>query len=162
MERVKTTHSAGRTIFLAGFVAGTLDLLTALTVYAWILKKATAIQILQGIASGIFGRDAFTGGWPMAVCGIVFHYFIAFGFTIAYFLVFPYVPFLRRQKIVSGILYGLFAWIFMNLLVLPLSNAHTSKFSWSAALTGAVILMLMIGIPISLIIHKHYTEKNRG
>jgi hypothetical protein len=42
--------SALKTILLSGFVAGTLDILAAIIVYSFIMQKATATQILQGIA----------------------------------------------------------------------------------------------------------------
>jgi hypothetical protein len=55
-------QSQGKTILLAGFVAGTLDLLGAIIVYAILLKKITAEKLVRGIASGVFKKQAFSGG----------------------------------------------------------------------------------------------------
>lgn len=57
-------QSQGKTILLAGFVAGTLDLLGAIIIYAIILKKIAAEKLVRGIASGVFktntyGNDGF-------------------------------------------------------------------------------------------------------
>jgi hypothetical protein len=151
--------SPGKTILLTGLTAGTLDLSMAVIVWSFILRKVAPTQIFQGIASGVFGKEAFTGGWMMILCGGIFHYIIAFSFAIAYFLVFPYITFMQRHKVISGLLYGIFAWAWMNYIVLPLSNVNQSPFRWSNALISIAILMVCIGLPISLIVHKYYTGK---
>jgi uncharacterized membrane protein YagU involved in acid resistance len=124
------------------------------------MHKATPAQILQGIASGIFGKDAFSGGTGMALMGLLFHFIIAYCFAIGYFIAFPYLPFLRKQKIVSGFLYGIFVWLIMNIIVLPLSNVNQAPFKWDAFFRAVIILMLCIGLPISLITHRYYMSKN--
>lgn len=153
-------QSAIKTILLTGFVAGTLDMSAALTVYSLILSVVSPIRLLQSIASGVLGQEAFAGGAPTAFLGLLFHYVIAFSWTIFFFLVFPYIPFLRKQKIISGLLYGIFVWIMMNLVVLPLSRVNQQPFTLKGVLIGAGILMICIGLPISLLIHKHYASKN--
>jgi hypothetical protein len=126
------------------------------------LSGFNATRVLLFVASGVFGKQAFEGGLGMALCGLLFHFLIAFAFTFGYFWVFPHLPFLRRQKIISGLLYGIFAWLLMNLVVLRLANTPPIAFKWSAALRGAAVLMLCIGLPISLIIHRHYTAKDKA
>jgi uncharacterized membrane protein YagU involved in acid resistance len=114
---------------------------------------------LQGIASGVFGKDAFSGGAIMVLYGIIFHFIIAYCFAIGFFMVFPLIPFLRKQKVISGLLYGIFVWLVMNLIVLPLSNTFQSAFKWDSVLRAVVILMLCVGLPVSLITHKYYRSK---
>jgi uncharacterized membrane protein YagU involved in acid resistance len=147
-----------KTILLAGFVAGTLDILGAITVYVWIMDRTTITRLLQGIAGGAFGKTAFEGGTAMAICGLAFHFIIAFSFTIFYFILCRYIPFLYKQKILSGLLYGIFAWMVMNLAVLPSLNIAPIPHKWDAILRGAAILMLCIGLPISLIIGRYYSR----
>lgn len=147
-----------KTITITWLIAGTLDLSMAITVWALVLKKVTAGQILQGIASGVFGQAAFTGGNEMLLYGILFHYIIALCFTVAYFLVFPYIPFLKNQRIISGLLYGIFAWAWMRYVVLPFSNVHQSPFNLANALISIAILMVCIGLPISLIVSRYYNR----
>lgn len=150
--------SAIKTILLSGFAAGTLDILAAILL-SYLLRKVPAIQVLQGVASGVFGQDAFTGGTTMALLGLLFHYLIAYCFAIGYFIVFPYVPLLLKQKVLSGLLYGIFVWLLMNLVVVPLSNVTRPPLQWDSILRGATVLMLCIGLPISLITHKYYNAK---
>lgn len=146
-------------VLRTGLIAGTLDILAAIIVYAVILDKATAVQILQGIASGIFGREAYAGGATMAVTGLVFHYVIAMLFTIGYYLVYPYLPFLHKQALVSGILYGAIVWLIMNLAVLPLSAYHRPPLRLGPSLLGMLILILAIGIPVALMTARYYSRQ---
>ena len=88
--------SAAKTVLLSGFVAGTMDILAAILVYSMIMQKVTALQILHGIAAGVFGKDIVGNSTTMAFIGLVFHYMIAFSFAIGHFLVYPYIPFFAQ------------------------------------------------------------------
>ncbi|MBA3647100.1 MAG: DUF1440 domain-containing protein [Chitinophagales bacterium] len=149
-----------KTILTSGFLAGTLDLTTALVVYSVMLQKVTATRLLQSIASGVFGKTAYDGGSEMVIFGIVLHFMIAFSFAIFYFFIYPHIPFLKKQKIISGLLYGLFAWIIMNLIILPLVFSHLSVMTPNSIVIGATILMIMIGLPISIVTSKYYNAKS--
>jgi uncharacterized membrane protein YagU involved in acid resistance len=123
------------------------------------MHKATPIQISQGIASGVFGKQAFAGDTMMILAGLLFHFIIAYCFAIGYFFVFPFIPFLRKQKIISGLLYGVFVWLVMNLVVIPLSNASQAPFKWDSVLRAVLILMFCVGLPLSLITRRYYVSK---
>jgi hypothetical protein len=151
--------SAVRTILLAGFIAGLLDLLSAIIQNNLILQRTSTERLLQGIANAIFRGRAFSGGLPMALYGLLLHFLIAYSFTIAYFLLFPYIGFLSRHKIISGLLYGMVIWSVMNLVVLRLVFPQLSMPSFSSFITAAAILMIMVGLPVSLIIPKYYYSK---
>jgi uncharacterized membrane protein YagU involved in acid resistance len=152
--------SATKTILLSGFVAGTLDILAAILIYAVIMQKVTAVQILNGIASGAFGKTTVGSPAIMALMGLAFHFIIAFCFAIGYFIVYPYIPFLGKQKIIGGLLYGMFVWAVMNLVVVPMSNAYHAPFAWPSAIRAASILMICIGLPISVITSRYYSAKH--
>ena len=156
-----TKQSKAKAYLITGLVAATLDLTAALTVWCFIIQKLTPLQLLQGIASGVFGRDAFTGGGAMAAWGVLFHYIIAFSFTAVYFFTYPYIPFLQRYKIISGVLYGIVAWSMMSYIVLPLSNVTMSPFRWSNAIISITILMVCIGLPVSLLTSYYYSGKKK-
>jgi hypothetical protein len=119
------------------------------------------VKILQSIASGVFGKEAYEGGTAIALAGLAFHYIIAFSWAILYFIVFPKIPFLKKHWILSGLFYGIFVWVVMNLVVLPLVFSHRSPLTRVSFLTGASILMIMIGLPVSFITHKYYTSRSR-
>ena len=148
-----------KTILIAWLIAGTLDMLGALLVYAVVLKKTTAEKIVRGIASGIFKDQAMTGGNEMMLYGVILHYIIALIFTLLYFLIFPYIPFFRKQKIIGGLLYGAFIWMVMNLIVLSIVFPQRPSPTLYSALIGAAILMIMIGLPLSYFANKYYRSK---
>ncbi|HYV95168.1 MAG TPA: hypothetical protein VE978_25555 [Chitinophagales bacterium] len=153
--------SPANAILASWLVAGTLDVTTAIVVYSLILHKASAIKILQGIASGIYGKDSYSGGVATAMVGLAFHYLIAFSFAILYFLIFPKLAFLKKNWIISGLLYGLFVWLVMNLLVIRLVFPAPKPITWESFLIGATILMIMIGLPMSFITNKHYALREK-
>lgn len=149
-----------RPILLAGLVAGTLDALAAIALYLARGGK-TPTTIFKYIASGVFGSDAFSGGAAMIVWGIFFHYLIAFSFTLFFFWVYPKVPFLQKNKVVSGLLYGLCVWLVMNLIVVPLSQVPPPTFELSNAIINILILMGCIGLPIAFFAHHFYAKETR-
>ena len=149
--------SKSGTIFLSGLIAGTLDILAALIIYDLILQKTTSIKILQSIASGIFKKEAYSGGSQMALYGLLLHYFIALTFAWFYFTIYPYFKLLKKNALLSGILYGIFVWMVMNLLVLPaVFTALPEKHFDFPLILSILILIFCIGIPIAFITRKHY------
>jgi uncharacterized membrane protein YagU involved in acid resistance len=153
-------NSAANTILLAGFVAGTMDI-TAAIIHYYIRTQKEPTKLLQFIASGVFGKDAFTGGTTMAMMGLLFHFMLAFIFTIVFYLIYPKIKLLSKNKIVTGIVYGAIVWVIMNRVVLPLSNTPKLPFNPTQAAIGMAILMVCIGLPISLIVSRHYATRTR-
>ena len=147
------------TILLAGVIAGTLDITAACTQYYINTGKGPG-NVLRYLASGVFGKKAFAGGVPMATWGLFFHYIIAFGLTIFFFWLYPKIKLLSKNIIVTGLLYGVFAWAVTTLIIVPLSNTPPpAPFDIRKAAVAMLILMFCIGLPISLIISRYYSKK---
>lgn len=151
--------SKSKTILYSGFLSGTLDILAAIIIYAVILHQTTAVKILQSIASGIFKQEAYTNGSQMAFYGLLLHYFIALVFAYLYFKIYPYFPILRKKFLLSGLIYGLFVWIVMNLIVLPIvfPKLPPKQFDFPLLLS-ILILIFCVGLPITYITQKFYTR----
>jgi len=150
--------SKSGTIFLSGLIAGTLDILAAVIIYAVVLEKTTAIKILQSIASGVFKKEAYTGGPQMAWYGLGLHYLIGFILAWFYFIIYSYLPFLKKNVILSGILYGILVWIIMNLIVLPIVFPLLPEKHFDfPLLLSILILIVCIGLPIASITRKYYS-----
>lgn len=152
MGILKIGRSGRNTILSATLIAGTLDILAAFLVYAVILEKTSPSRILMSIASGIFGKAAYSGGTPMVITGLLLHFLIAFIFSVFYYLIYPGIPFLRQRKLLSGITYGIFIWLVMNLGVLPIVFKGMPLPDPSAALLGIAIVIFAVGIPIAYIV----------
>ncbi len=151
-------HSLLKVIFLAGLLAGVLDI-TAACIQAYINNNnITPDRVLRYIASGIFGRKAFTGGSEMIILGLLFHFIIATGFAAIFVLLAQQLKFLSRHFVISGLVYGIIVWVIMNRVVVPLSEVRTGPFEWKKAVIAALILMFMIGLPIAWV-NKHYTQR---
>jgi hypothetical protein len=154
-RRPNVARNALKIIIFTGFVVGTLDMLGAIVVY-----QADPARMFRFIASGAFGAGtAFSGGAIMVVWGIVFHYAIAFAWTIVFFFVYPWLPILGKNKYITGALYGVFIWLIMNKVVIPLSAIASGPFDLKSATIGASILIVAVGVPISLLTHRYYTRK---
>jgi len=141
------------TILLTGLVVGVLDALAAIVVYS-----ANPLRMFQFIASGVIGKDAFAGGIVSASWGVLFHFFIAFFWTAVYFILYPVLNFRAIHKVVSGLLYGIIIWLGMNMIVLPISHGAPREIAVSSV-TGIVILMVVVGLPISWMASRYYATK---
>jgi hypothetical protein len=145
------------TIFRAAVLAGTLDGLAAALKYIADTGK-DPMNVFRFIASGIFGAKAFEGGTAMGLWGIFFHYLIATGWTVLFFVLYPRIQLLSRNKYIAGLSYGIFVWLMMNLVVLPLSKVPPLIMNSESIIIGMVVLMTCIGLPISIIVNRHYTK----
>ena len=144
-------------ILATGLLAGSLDGLAAIIQYSINGGKNPA-NIFKFIASGVFGKEAFAGGNTMVLYGVLFHFLIAMLFTAFFFWIFPKIKWLGENKVLSGILYGIFIWAVMNLLVVPLSKTRPIPFDAGKALVAALILITCVGLPLSLIANNYYRK----
>ncbi len=145
MER---NPNAVRAVLWAGFACGVLDITAALVVYGFFGAKP--VPLLQGIASGLLGSRAFQGGLATALLGLLCHFVIAFGAAAVYFAASRTIPFLIQNAILSGALYGVAVYFFMNRIVVPLSAAAKRPYSMKLMIIGVVIHIFCVGLPISL------------
>jgi hypothetical protein len=139
-------------VLWAGFACGVLDITAALIVYGFLGAKP--VPLLQGIGSGLLGPKAFDGGLATALLGLLCHFVIAFGAAAVYFVASRTFPFLIRNAAVSGALYGVAVYFFMNRVVLPLSAAAKRPFSMRMMIIGVVIHIFCVGLPISLSVRR--------
>jgi uncharacterized membrane protein YagU involved in acid resistance len=139
-------------LLCAGLACGCLDITAALVVYGFFGLKP--IRLLQGIASGLLGQKAFSGGLATALLGLLCHFVIAFGAAAVYLAASRGVGFLTEQAVVSGALYGVAVYFFMQHIVLPLSAAAKRPFSLQMMLIGVVIHIFCVGLPISLCVRR--------
>lgn len=148
-------------VLQAGLLAGTLDGLAAAIIYL-IRTGKDPLNVYRFIASGVFGAKAFTGGVSMALWGIFFHYCIATGWTIVFFIAYPRISLLRKSIFATSIFYGIFVWVLMNLVVIPLSHVPVrGPMDISSVITGIVILIVCIGLPITWMASKFYRSTSR-
>jgi hypothetical protein len=136
----------------AGLIAGSLDITAALAVYGSFGLQP--MRLLQGIAGGLLGPRTFEGGFATAFLGLLCQFLIAFSAAAVYFAMSRRVRFLLQHAVVSGFLYGVAVYFFMNRTVVPLSAATKYPFSFKMMVIGVVIHMFCVGLPISLMVRR--------
>lgn len=147
-----------RKALLAGLLVGTLDIAAALTQF-YIKTGKSPLIVLKYIASAVFGKEAYGGGDRMIVWGFVFHYLVALSFTFFFFWLVANVPALLTNRILTGIIYGIFAWATMRFLVLPLTKVPAAPFKLKDAAIAAAILIACIGLPLAFIAKRADTRR---
>ena len=144
-------------IIQAGLLAGTLDIAAACGMF-WIRSGRDPMIVLKFVASGALGSDALSGGWGTNLLGLLFHFIIAFSWTILFFVIYPKLP--KINWIVLGLTYGVIVWLMMNLVVLPMTKITQRPFDLNQALIGTVVLMVAIGLPVSFFCGRYYAKPN--
>lgn len=145
-----------RAVLLTALFAGTTDLLAA---YAnqFIKTGKFADKMLYYIAGGALSlKTSMQGGFAIGFLGLMIHYFLAFVYTLAFFLMLPKVKLLSFNKYIVGFLYGVLVGTFMTFVVLPLTRLPHSPFQLQGAIEGWVILGIFLGLPISLSAYAFY------
>ncbi|MDR7296988.1 hypothetical protein J2X16_002335 [Pelomonas aquatica] len=134
-----------RAIVWGGLVAGTGDLVFALSHYGMKLK------VFQTVAAGLIGRDAaFSGGEATFALGVALHYGISLIWAALFCVAALRLPALLRNATAAGLAYGFVVYFGMNHVVLPLSALHTPF--WPPKLDAAAIAAhcFLFGFPIAL------------
>lgn len=141
--------SKGWALLWGTLIVGTADILDAFVFFG--LRGIRPVRILQGIASGILGRDAFSGGAVTAALGAALHYFIAFAIVWVFLAASRRLGELARRPWLYGPLYGLVVYAVMNYVVIPLSLVTTRPKPLTVVVNGLLIHMLGVGLPAALI-----------
>jgi uncharacterized membrane protein YagU involved in acid resistance len=137
-----------RAILWGGLACGVCDITAALVVYGYFGIKP--LRLLQSVASGLLGPSSYSGGIATAMLGLLCHFVVAFGAATTYFLLSRAMPFLLRYTAVSGPLYGIAVYFFMQYVTVPLSAARRSPFSLKFMIIGILIHIFCVGLPIAI------------
>lgn len=104
-------------------------------------------------------KEAYTAGTEMTFVGLGLHFLIAFIFAWFYFKIFPYIPFFKINTLLSGVSYGFFIWVVMNLVVLPIVFPVLPEKKLDFPLLLSILIVIFcVGIPIAFITRKYYAK----
>lgn len=120
MPSARKMLTTSQAVLFGTLVVGTLDILDAF-LFNWFRSGVRPGRILQFIASGVLGREAFEGGAATEALGLFLHYFIAFVIVTVYILASRRLPILAERPFVLGPIYGLLVHVVMHYVVVPLS-----------------------------------------
>jgi uncharacterized membrane protein YagU involved in acid resistance len=109
-----------RLIFKQAVVAG---ILAGITLEAYLLLTTvfpvhgSVVQTWQWIASAAFGEIAYSSP-SYALVGLVCHFIVSIAWAGGYAYLAQQQPFMNQRWIISGLVYGLIVYLFMDILLL--------------------------------------------
>ena len=127
---------------------GTLDILDAFIFNGF--RGIAPGRILQYIASGVLGRQAFQGGAATAALGLLLHYFIAFGVVAIYLLASRRLPILAEKPFLFGPLYGIGVHLVMHYVIVPMSLVNRGQIQTAAMINQYLIHAFGVGLVTAL------------
>jgi uncharacterized membrane protein YagU involved in acid resistance len=152
-QRVSTRPlGAFPAIFAAGLLGGVLDITAAFI--TWAPQGVPPVRILQGIASGLLGPQAFREGTASTLLGGAIHFLIAFSAAAVFYVASRKFDFMTRQPILAGVLYGVCVYVVMYWIVMPLAKMHPAH-SLTRSIIAIVTHMVCVGLPISLMVRRY-------
>lgn len=136
-------------LLVGGSIAGTLDILFAISFAAY--RGLPPTGLLQTVASGLLGNEAFSGGVPVAALGLLLHFAMSYAWAGVFLFASRHLSLLVNQPVLSGILFGVVVFFTMRLVVLPLS-AFPYPLSFKPLATTLDLLShaFLFGVPIAL------------
>lgn len=152
-----------KAVLLTTLLAGTLDIIAAHIHFTIITGKFPA-RMFYGIAAHAIGLKSVQNGGPaIFALGVFIHYFISFSFTLFFFLLYPAIRKLSSNKYLNGLWYTIFVWLTMNFIVLPLAALPRKPYVLNIhQVIGFFILIIVFGMPISIMIDKYYKSRIAG
>ena len=133
----------------SALIVGVLDIAYAI-LFSYFRSGTPPARVLQSVASGALGRDAFSGGGATAALGLGFHFLIAFIITAIFFVVAARMPALTRRPVIIGAIYGIAVYLVMNFAVIPLSKIGPRPLPATfVIITGVLVHMFLVGVPIA-------------
>ncbi len=143
------SNSRIRAVIAGGSIAGALDILFALTFAA--VNGVPPPRLLQTVASGLLGEDAYTGGSPAAALGMAGHFIMSYLWAALFVAVAMRLPKLTVRPLLAGAIFGVLVFFTMRLVVLPLSAfPHPVTFKPLSAGLDLLSHMFLFGVPIAL------------
>lgn len=140
-------------ILVGGLIVGAADLLYAILVYS----PQRPIRIPQTIASGVLGMKSYSGGGQTAALGVFLHFLIALGAATVYYIASRRFEILVDRAVLCGLIYGALVYLFMHLVVLPLSAAPKGHMPLIYQASEFVEHWFCVGLPIALSV-RHYSR----
>ena len=142
---------APHAVVLGGCLAGILDILAA---FAMTWPRVAPARVLQSIASGLIGPAAYQGGPWTAALGLALHFLIALTAAAVFVVASLRLRWLVARPVTAGLLYGVVVYLFMNAVVLPLSQIAARWPSWPTIVLLLLVHMVCVGLPIALVARK--------
>lgn len=146
-----------RPILTATLIAGTLDILAAVTMT--LLYGRDPMAMLRYVGSGPFpgATDMGTAG---SLLGLAVHFALMAIMATVFVLAATRLRALWQKPVVWGFLYGVGTYVVMNLLVVPWRFDRPLPSTLSAIGPQLAFHIFLVGIPIALVAAKHFRSRS--
>lgn len=158
-------QSIRKAIFIGGMLGGALDLLFAVSLAGY--HGIAPGRVFQTIASGFLGSEAYTGGIGVKAFGMACHFALSLLWACLFAVSAWRLPALARRPLISGTGFGIFVFLCMRLVVLPLSAyPRPVTFNSLNAFLGLLAHIFLFGLPIAVAVGRsieaRIAKNNRG
>ena len=146
IENIKDVNLAtfAMTVILAGIVAGCLDIFVASAIH-----QASPAVILRAIASGLYGREAYAGGIPMAAIGLVLQCVMSIMLATPLLAGALLYDEIAKRLLLAGGVYGLGVYAVMTFVVVPASRAWPAPDMSPRGVLYDLLAMILFGLVIA-------------
>lgn len=129
-----------------GLLAGTIDIFAAA-----LINQRSPLIILRAIASGLYGKAAFTGPESIEAIGLGLQWAMSILIAAIYAGAALRLKGLVRRPVRWGLAYGVGICVVMNCVVYPLSNAPPLKHVTLLWTVESLLAMLLFGLIVALV-----------
>lgn len=130
-------------VLYGGLIAGTIDVGAAS-----LINMIHPLIILRAIATGLLGREAFQGGLPVSLLGLVLQWAMSLLIAAIFVIAARRMAWMRQRWIIAGLAYGPVVFVVMEYVVVPLSAAMKPHFT-ALSLLENLAAMLLFGLIVS-------------
>lgn len=141
-------------------LTGTLGILITIILHKIVLHIAASSDSPQNFVNAMLEEKLSSGSTAAIWFGLGLYYILSLCFSCGFFLTFQRFSLLRKNKMLSGLLYGIFTWTVLNYF---LQATFLSKAIWSGLtdeILVLVVLMFTLGLPSALISGKYYSQRH--
>jgi uncharacterized membrane protein YagU involved in acid resistance len=154
MSQLRISRVDVQRIVIAGLIAAVLDATFAFFAYVVIAGRYNFESLLQYIASGLLGHNAFVHhgvtGWLIAGLGFSLHVVISLTVAAVFFLAVRPLAKTPARTVLVGLLYGAAVWMFNTAVVLPATGTRHEPFFGGWYIPFLLDHALFVGLPIAL------------
>ena len=140
-------------ILVGGGTAALFDI-----VYAFVrngIGGRDPLWVLQFVASGLLGKDAFKHGVMAGAIGLLAHTAILLIAATIYYFASRKLIVLKNQALLMGALFGIGVYLFMNFVAVPISAVpFRMTYDVPKLLEGFFSHAVLVGLPIAFAIKK--------
>ncbi len=166
MPQFSVTRRDLQQVLMAGTIAAVLDATFAFFAYVVIAGRYNFESLLQYIASGLLGNDAFAHhgatGWLIAALGFTLHFAISLTVAAVFFIALRRFANTGMRTVMLGLLYGAGVWMFNAGVVLPATGTRHEPFFGGWYIPFLADHALLVGLPIAIVLAGYAQPLTRG